>query len=241
MSLPGYSGDTIIPTGITVLENNSAVFVSAYDQSAYNPGGTTSSTANPGWVFGFTVGSNGVLAPVSGSPWKAGIKPSAIVSDPTNHYVYITDYTSNQLIAYTILDGSTLAFLPNGPFKTGNEPSAITIDPRGRFLYLTNQLDNSVTAYTIDLASGTPTTVVNSTGASTNSTEAEPIALIVDPALGRYVYTANYLGSSVTGFVLDPTAGSLKPIQASPYPTDSKPTSITAIPHGNHATQVVDN
>jgi 6-phosphogluconolactonase (cycloisomerase 2 family) len=239
--LPTYPSDVIIPTGVSVLANNSAVFVSAYDQSAYNPGGTTTSTANPGWVFGFAVGSNGSLTEVSGSPWKAGIKPSAIVSDPTNRYVYVTDYASNDMVAYTVLDGNTLAFLPNGPFRTGNEPSAITIDPRGRFMYLTNQLDNSVSAYTIDLASGTPTSVVNSTGSSTNSTEAEPVALIVDPALGQYVYTANYYGSSVTGFVLDATAGSLKPVQASPYPTDSKPTSITAIPHGNHATQVTDN
>jgi 6-phosphogluconolactonase (cycloisomerase 2 family) len=241
LAVPGHATDTIIPTGVAVLANNAAVFVSAYDKSAYNPGGTTTSTANPGWVFGFTVGSGGALTPVSGSPWTAGIKPSAIVSDPTNHFVYITDYPSNELIGYTILDGSTLSFLSNGPFKTGNEPSAITIDPGGRFIYLTNQLDNTVSAYAIDLATGTPTTVVNVTGSPSNTTEAEPIALIVDPALGRFVYTANYLGPSVSGFVLDPTAGSLKVTQSSPYPTDPKPTSITAIPHGNHATQVVAN
>jgi 6-phosphogluconolactonase (cycloisomerase 2 family) len=244
-TVPGFAGDTIIPTGITVLEDNSAVFVSALDKSAYNPGGKTTSTANPGWVFGFSVGSGGALTPAPGSPWTAGIRPSAIASDPTNRFVYVTDYTSGALIAYTILDLNTpqvkLSFLSNGPFKTGNEPSAITIDPRGKFIYLTNQLDNSVSAYAIDLATGTPTTVVNVVGSATNSTEAEPVALIVDPALGRFVYTANYLGPSVSGFTLDPNAGSLKPTQASPYPTDPKPTSITAIPHGNHASQVVDN
>jgi 6-phosphogluconolactonase (cycloisomerase 2 family) len=241
--------DTIIPTGITVLANNSAVFVSAYDQSAYNPGCTPTppattcitSTANPGWVFGFAVGSGGALTQASGSPWKAGIKPSAIVSDPTNHYVYVTDYASNQLIGYTILDGSTLSFLPNGPFKTGNEPSAITLNPGGRFIYLTNALDNTVSAYAIDLGTGTPTTVVNVTGSPNNSTDTQPVALIVDPALGRFVYSVNYLGNSVSGFALDTTAGSLKTTQGTPYPTDSKPTAITAIPHGNHATQTVDN
>ena len=30
-----------------------AVYVTAYDQSAYNPGGTVTSSASPGWVFGF--------------------------------------------------------------------------------------------------------------------------------------------------------------------------------------------
>ncbi|MFZ1086504.1 MAG: beta-propeller fold lactonase family protein [Terracidiphilus sp.] len=245
LTVPSYAGDTIIATGITVLEDNSAVFVTAYDQSAFNPGGSTTSTANPGWVFAFSVGSGGALTPAPGSPWKAGIKPSAIASDPTNRFVYVTDYISNQLIGYTILDEGTanvsLNFLPNGPFNTGVEPSAIAINPGGRFIYITNQLSNTVSAYAIDLATGTPTTVVNVTGSPSNSTEAEPVALIVDPALGRFVYTANYLGPSVTGFALDPTAGSLKATQSSPYPTDPKPTAITAIPHGNHATQVVDN
>ena len=122
LTLPGFAGDTIVPTGVTVLANNNAVYVTAYDQSAYNPGGTTTSTANPGWIFGFTVGSGGALTPVAGSPWKAGVKPTALVADPTSRFLYATDFASNQLIGYTIQSGSVLNFLINGPFKTGNEP-----------------------------------------------------------------------------------------------------------------------
>ncbi len=139
-----YASDALVPTGITVLANNStvsgnAVFVSAYDQSAYNPGGTPlTSTANPGWVFGFTIGSGGALTAATHSPYEAGVKPTAIASDPTDRFVYVTDYASNELIGYTILDGSTLSFLPNGPFRTGNEPSAVAIDPRGLFIYVAN-------------------------------------------------------------------------------------------------------
>jgi len=241
LTVPGFAGDTIIPTGITVLADNAAVYVTAYDQSAYNPGGSTSSTANPGWVFGYAVGSGGALTAATNSPYQAGVKPSALVADPTNRFVYVTDYASSQLIGYSILDGSTLRFLTNGPFKTGNEPSAIVIDPRGKFLYLTNQLDNTVGAYSIDLPTGTPTTIVNVLGSPLNSTDTQPVAIVVDPALGRFVYTANHLGNSVSGFLLDPTAGSLKATQASPYPiTGTMPTAIVAIPHGNHATQAVD-
>jgi 6-phosphogluconolactonase (cycloisomerase 2 family) len=241
--------DTIIPTGTTVLANNAAVFVTAYDQSAYNPGCTptppattcTPSTANPGWVFGYAVGSGGAMTAATNSPYQAGVKPSAVVADPTNRFVYVTDYASSQMIGYSILDGSALHFMTNGPFKTGNEPSAITIDPRGKFIYLTNELDNTVGSYSIDLPTGTPTANSNVTGSPLNSTDTRPVAIAVDPALGQFVYTANYLGNSVTGFVLDPTAGSLKAAQASPYPiTGTKPTAIVAIPHGNHALQAVD-
>ncbi|MGA3012223.1 MAG: beta-propeller fold lactonase family protein [Terracidiphilus sp.] len=247
-----YAGDILVPTGITVLANNSevtgnAVFVSAYDLSAYNPGGTASCTsgcANPGWVFGFTIGSSGALTASTSnakvvSPWEAGVKPTAIASDPTDRFVYITDFAQDQLIGYTIIDGSVLSFLPNGPFRTGNQPSAIIIDPRGMFIYVTNSLDSTVSPYEITLATGTPTASVNPTGSGTNSTDAEPVALVIDPALGRFVYTANFLGNSISGFRANPTSGALTATQATPYPTGEKPTAIVSVPHGNYSTQSV--
>jgi 6-phosphogluconolactonase len=234
--VPGYAGDTIIPTAVNVLANNDSVYVTAYDQSAYNPGGATPSTANPGWIFGFTVGSGGSLTPSSGSPFKAGIKPSSIASDPTNRFVYATDFASNELIGYTIQDGGVLDFLVNGPFKTGNEPSAITVDPRGRYVYVANALDSTVSAYVIVLATGTPSVESSSTSGS-SSTDTQPVAILVDAALGRFVYTADHLGNSVSGFVLDPNTGAIKPSVASPYPAGASPTALASIPHNNHAIQ----
>ncbi len=240
LTIPGFATDTIVPTGVTALANNNQVYVTAYDRSAYNPGGTTSSTANPGWLFGFNVGSGGALTAVLGNPYRAGVKPSALVADPTSRFVYVTDFASNHLIGYTILSNGALSFLINGPFKTGSEPSSIAVDPRGKYLYVANSLDSSVSAYIIDLATGTPSAAVNVTGASINSTDTQPMSIVVDPALGRYVYTANQLGNSVSGFRIDPNAGSLQPAQATPYPTQAaKPAAIVSIPHGNHSTQAV--
>ena len=48
LMVPGYGSDTIISTGVTVLSNNNAVYVTAYDLSAYNPGQITTSSANTG-------------------------------------------------------------------------------------------------------------------------------------------------------------------------------------------------
>jgi len=244
LQIPGFTSDAVVPTGVNVLADNSqiqghAVYATVYDQSAYNPGGTTTSTAHPGWVFGFAIGSGGALTPASGSPYQAGVKPSAVTSDPTDRFVYVTDFASNQVIGYGIQGGSQLNFLINGPFKTGSEPQAVSIDPRGKYMYVANSLDSSVSAYVIDLSTGTPSAAVNPTGSSTNSTDTQPLALAIDPALGRFVYTANYLGNSVSGFRLDPNAGNLTPAQATPYPSDAKPTAIAIVPHGNHSTQTV--
>ncbi len=239
LTVPGYPTDSVVPTGITVLTNGEAVFVTAYDLSAYNPGGITTSTASPGWIFAFTTGSGGALTPAPGSPYNAGVKPSALVADPTNRYVYVTDFASNQLIGYGVYTGYALNFLQNGPYKTGGQPTSVFIDPRGKFIYVSNSLDSSVTAYVINLQTGTPSTAVNSSGSSTNSTDTQPVSISVDPALGRYVYTANYLGNSISGFRLDPTAGTLKQTQATPYPTGIHPTAIVLAPHGNHSTQSI--
>ena len=240
LTLPApYNDDTILPTGVVVLANSDAVYVCAYDNSAYNPGGSTTSNANPGWLFGYAVGSNGALTAVSNSPYEAGVKPSALASDPTNRFVYVTDFASNELIGYTVQSDDSLNFMINGPFKTGNEPTAITIDPRGLYIYLTNSLDSTVSAYSISLPTGTPSGTVGATSSGGNSTDTEPVAILVDPSLGRYVYTANFLGNSISGFRLDPNTGSLTTTQATPYPTGANPTALAAVPHGNHAIQSV--
>ena len=239
LQIPGFTTDVVVPTAVTVLINGNAVYATVYDQSAYNPGGVTTSTAHPGWVFGFAIDSSGNLTPSAGSPYQAGVKPSALVGDPTNRFVYVTDFASNQLIGYGINEGSTLNFLINGPFKTGNQPSSVAIDPRGKYMYVSNALDSSVAAYVIDLATGTPSAAVNPTGSATNSTDTQPVSIAVDPALGRFVYTANFLGNSISGFRLDPNTGTLQNTQATPYPSDKNPTALVIVPHGNHSTQSV--
>lgn len=239
LTLPTNPTDMIVPTGMTVLASGNAVYVAAYDLSSYNPGGSTTSTAIPGWVFGFATGSGGSLTPTAGSPYDAGVKPSGLVADPTNRFVYVTDFASNQLIGYGIYSGYSLSFLLNGPYKSGGQPSAISIDPRGKFIYVSNSLDSTVTAYVIDLPTGTPSTAVNTTGSQTNNTDTQPVAVAVDPALGRFVYTANYLGNSVSGFQLNPISGTLKQTHATPYPVGVHPTAVVLVPHGNHSTQTV--
>jgi len=237
LTLPGYAGDTIVPSGVFALASGNAVYVSAYDQSAYNPGGITTSTANPGWVFGYTVGSGGALTLSSGSPYKAGVKPSALVADPTSRFLYVTDFASNEVIGYTIQGGSDLVFLINGPFKTGNEPNAATIDPRGKYMYITNGLDSTLSAYVIDLTTGTPSAAINVSGSQVNATDTTPVAVVVDPSIGTFVYTANNVGNSISGFTLNPNTGALQATQSTPYPTANAPAALAAVPHGNHSIQ----
>jgi len=217
----------INPTAVSPLASGASVFVTTYDPNA-----------GLGYIYSFDASSTGTLSAALGSPFFAGVKPVGVASTPTSRFVYVTDFSQNELIAYSVLDGGVLHPLINGPFKTGNQPSAITIDPRGIYIYVSNELDNTVSAYEIALPTGTPSAAVNVTGSASNSTGTKPVAILVDPGFGRYVYTANFLDNSVTGFELNASTGTLSPAQSGPYPTIGQPAAIASVPHGNHSIQV---
>jgi 6-phosphogluconolactonase (cycloisomerase 2 family) len=113
------------------------------------------------------------------------------------------------------------------------------IDPRGIYIYLSNSLDSDISGYSIALPTGTPSAVINTTSSAANSTDAQPDAIAIEPALGRFIYTANRLGSSVSGFRLNPNSGAVTETQATPYPTGANPTALVSVPHGNHSVQSV--
>jgi len=110
----------ITPTAINVLKAGGFLFVSAYDSTA---------TPNRGYVFTFAVGSGGALTPVNGGvPHDMGIgvpgfgiHPTAIASDSTSTYVYVTDSTNNIVASYSIASG-TLALIATPPLEISPAP-----------------------------------------------------------------------------------------------------------------------
>jgi 6-phosphogluconolactonase (cycloisomerase 2 family) len=214
------------PTGVNVLANGSAVFVTAQN-------GLPSGANTLGVLDAFTLSSSGVLSAVTTYP--AGTAPSAVASDPRNLYLYVTDSRQNQLITYTILSTGILNPSQNPPIKTDTFPVAITVDPRGSYIYVANYNSADITAYAIS-STGTPSAVA---GASAYATGAGPSCVLIEPGLGRFVYTANFIDNTVTGMELNPNTGALTANQNSPYLSAGQPTCAAAIPHGNHSTQSV--
>jgi 6-phosphogluconolactonase (cycloisomerase 2 family) len=215
----GASTHIITPTAVNVLDSGTYVFVAAYDATA---------SPNVGYVFGFATSSSGALTPLNGGvPFAAGVHPSAIASDSTSSFVYVTDQTSSNVLAWSVASG-ILAPLSGSPFPTGNQPSAVVADPTYPFLYVADALDSNVTAYSI------------SNGAlarlGSYATGTQPVAIGIDPSTSHFLYTANYLGNGVqgtiSGFELDATAGTLINSQNSPYIANAQPTAVVAIPHG---------
>ena len=221
LTLPGKTGDVMVPTAVNVLSTGSFVYVTAYDSSV---------TPNVGYVFGFAVGSGGVLSPLNGGvPYPAGVFPSAAASQTSSSasYLYVTDFTTGKILGYSVGSTGALSALSGSPFQAGNQPTAVVVDPAYPYLYVANSLDSTVEAYSI--SSG----ALKSLG--TYSTGLDPVAIGIDPSTNHFLYTANFLGDTVSGFQLSTTAGTLLNSQFSPYSSNAQPTAVAAIPHGTPA------
>jgi 6-phosphogluconolactonase (cycloisomerase 2 family) len=215
LSLPSSPTDVLTPTAIAA--TSSYVYVTAFD-----------ATKGGGYVFGFTVNSDGTLVALNGgAPFAAGAHPSAIASAPGGSVIYVTDSASNNVLGYSANAG-VLTPVGGSPFPTGNAPAAVVVDATGNHVFVANSLDSNLTVYSS--ASG----VLSSLGTYTTGTQ--PVAIGIDPSLNEYLYTANFLGSSVTGFQLNASTGALLNSQESPYGANANPTAVAAIPHGKPKT-----
>jgi 6-phosphogluconolactonase len=248
LTLPCGATDVVAPSAIDVVASGKFVYVAAFDTTAVAdntapiPIADTCDTNGPGtaptgYLFAFAVSSSGALSALAGSPYVIGsgssasysVQPSALAGTPDNDYLYITDFAHGAVYGYSVSSGVP-SNLAGSPFGSGNQPAAITVDPTGDYAYVANSLDNTLTAYTID--SGRLSTF------GTFATSTQPVAVLVDPSTGHFVYAANYLGSSVSGFQLQPGADpTLVVTQQNPYTSNAQPTAMTAIPHGSTASQ----
>ena len=205
----------IVPTAVNVLASGADVYVTAYDSSV---------TPNIGYVFGFSVSSTGALTALPGSPYAAGVKPSAIASNSSSADVYVTDFSSGNVRGYAVGSTGALTALGGSPFPAGNQPSAIVVDTAYEFAYVANSQDSNVTAYSISSGGA-----LSSVG--TYATGLQPVAIGIDPSTEHFLYTLNFLDNTVSGFELSTTAGTLLQSQDSPFLCNDNPTAVAAIPH----------
>jgi 6-phosphogluconolactonase len=214
LTLSGASStDVIVPTAVAVLASGNFVYISAYDSSV---------SPAVGYIFGFAVGSGGVLTPLSGSPFAAGSHPSAIASS-TSSYVYATDFAHGNVLGYSVGASGNLAPQAGSPFPSGNQPAAIAVDPTFAYAYVANSQDSTVTAYSI--SNGTLSRI------GSYATGLQPVALGIDPSTNHFLYAVNFLDNTVSGFELSSTTGTLLNSQFSPYATSAQPVAAAAIPH----------
>jgi 6-phosphogluconolactonase len=155
---------------------------------------------------------------------------------PDNRFAIVADLGLDKLLVYRF-DAAKGALTPNDPqftaVKPGSGPRHFTFHPGGRFAYAINELASTVTAFSYDAARGAlteiqtvPTLPKDFAG---NSTTAE---VQVDPA-GRFLYGSNRGHDSIAVFAIDPSKGTLTPVQH--VPTQGKtPRNFRIDPTGSY-------
>lgn len=81
-----------------------------------------------------TIGTNGHLTEISGSPYTAGTGPIAIVVDPTNAYVYVANRGDSTISGFSLASTGTLTALTGSPFSTGSSPIDLAFDRSKTYL-----------------------------------------------------------------------------------------------------------
>ena len=157
-----------------------------------------------------------------------GVAPVWAAVAPNNEFVYVTNFTSNTVSAFT-LNTTSGVVAGVGGFPAGAEPGAVAVDPSGKFAYVANNvginLPGSVSAYSIG-ATGALTAVAGS-----------PFAAGTNPQQGiavtaGFVYVTNFGSSNVSAYSLNSGTGALTALAASPFATGAAPVSLAMDPAG---------
>ncbi len=230
------------PTSVTATQDGNRVYVADILGNNPNQTGTPNCGPGQGAIQGYNMqfdGSGnptGVLQTASGSPYCAGVVPSALASHPyqPTPFLYATDASQNQIITYSINTTTApgaLTPLTSSPTATGTTPDGITVDPRGLYVYVSNKFGQSVSGYAVNSASGALSALASG---GSGVTGPQPGCVVVEPALAHFVYTANFLDGTVSGFVLNTDNGALSATQGQFYQASGLTACAAAIQHGNH-------
>ncbi len=92
----------------------------------------------------FSIGTNGTLNEVTGSPYPTGTGPTGVVLDPTGSYVYVANKGSNNISAFTFtLASGKLTAIAGSPFSSGGQlPIAFVNDNQKKYLAVINSGSN---------------------------------------------------------------------------------------------------
>jgi DNA-binding beta-propeller fold protein YncE len=181
-----------------------------------------------GTVSAYSIGSNGGLIPVAGSPFGGpedlGGFPNSIAIDPTGQFAYVVSENESSISAFIIGPTGTLNDVAGwNVFDTGAIPVSVIVDPTGKFAYVANSSDNDVSGYVIDSKGG-----LTPVPGSPFAAGGDPRSVVVDPT-GKFVYVANSSTNNVSAYSIG-SNGALTPVPVSPFAAGFNPSSIAITP-----------
>ncbi len=192
-------------------------------------------------VSAYSIGADGFLTPVPGSPFAAGNVPESVAVDPTAKFAYVANALSHNVSAYRIGADGALKPVEGSPFAAGKNPISVAVDPTGKFSYVANYHGDNVSAYSIGADGAlTQLTSLGSPFAAGNS----PVSVAVDPTAkfayvavdptAKFAYVVNGGTNNVSAYSIG-ADGALTPVPGSPFAAGFGPESLAVDPTGKFA------
>jgi 6-phosphogluconolactonase len=91
-----------------------------------------------------SIGTNGALSEIQGSPYTVGAGPTGVIVDPTGSYVYVANKGSNNISAFTLTETSgQLTAISGSPFSSGGQlPLGFANDNSKSYMAVVNSGSN---------------------------------------------------------------------------------------------------
>lgn len=140
-------------------------------------------------IWYYTIGTDGVLQAVTGSPASnarsVSGNPVALTTDSKDQFLYVANagptgalgQANSDITYFNIASNGVLTAGQKSEFGTGSGPQCIIEDPSNQYLYTADYNSNTVTGKVLDPASGTLTDLRNQT---TYSTVGNPTWCVAD-------------------------------------------------------------
>ncbi len=158
--------------------------------------------------------SNGAVLSIAGNS-SSGANGLAI--DPAGKFLYVTNFTANNISGFSIASDGSLTSIPGSPFSagTGSTLNGIAVDPSGKFVYAAAMGGSgSLLGYSIDETTGALTAISGSP--FSNTFDATPLTgdgVNIHPN-GKWIYMGLAGQNKMAAFSIDQTTGVLTMIQA---------------------------
>ncbi len=157
----GTAGDMIFPfqtaTGVFPANPLQLTLGSSNDADnalAVNAAGTYLFIARSGPGGGtavYSIGVDGALAEVTGSPFAAGTQPYSVVVNSAGTDVYVANRGDGTISGYSIASSGALTPLSGSPYQSGNSVTALAVDNSGDYLLAaSNGGSPDLTMYSFD-------------------------------------------------------------------------------------------
>lgn len=185
------------PQGIAIDPTGSIAFIVSQSNAKVNTYTINSST--------------GALTSVGS--YGTGSSPMSVAVHPTAGFVYVANFNSANISAFSYASNGVLTPAGASLFSTGSHPSSMAFDPNGKFLHVSSMTGNAY-AYSVNQSTGFLTPAPGEhypIGSSPMS-----IATVLPGAFTFYVL--RYYDNAIDACSLNINTGEVKLVQSVPFP-----------------------